>query len=1005
VSFPVQAFDAVARARPDAVALILDDSSEVTYGALSGHASFVARALLERGVEQASVACAHGRSLLGVASQIAAWRLGCTFVPLDGSYPIRRQELLLEASRPTILVAEEHLRVPDIVPALRLPPRPPTAPPLDDGARGFGERDALQLLTSGSTGQPKLVGWRPDALARALGRVVGLAPRDADEVWASKASPSFVDNVTEVWGALAAGGRVLLMSPEQLGDPSRFWPAIARARVTRLVLTPSYLKVLLKAPARLLAHAAGVRTWILTGERLEWSLVDALRAVAGPTARIVNQYGSTECWDVASLDLAEVAPAERADAAVPIGRPGAGCALATSDDGELLVISEDVSTGYRGDPEGTAAKLTRVDGGWRYRTGDLARRLADGTWLVTSRRDRQVKINGIRLSLDEVEHAVRSHPAVDDVVVLLRDDDGAPHLEAYVEAAQPPSSGELKAYLKDRLLPAMIPARFEHRERLPRSPNGKLDRPALRSRRAASPTAVWMSLAEAELGRLVHALTGRPIGRLDSLAEHGVDSLRAIELAIAATDALGVEFRGTDILGQDTIAAICAGVDRRTGVSGAGAPPRTGSEHPVSSFLASHLAREWTRGHNDVCFNLMTEIVVRGAVDLDRLRAAAAAVVHRHEALRTTFARRGDGFVQRVQADAPIAFDVRDGARVSHDELVDELRRHRFRWEVPARVRFEWVVTGDDVASLYVCLDHVVGDDRSLWLILRDLFALYDDPAATLPPIVQQRDHAARQRSQARSPEAVRRAERLERICASPAGQAEIRRTATSSPARRRSCVIPAPLLRELERAAAAAGTTVHGLLVGANLGVRHLLEPRPAVLGTAVLSGRDTATLTSSVGVFLNFPILYVDDVPARPLDLARAAASQLREAWAYQDADEYGYLVERGAVQLMLAWRLNYFHRGTIPAAGLALEERMIWSDLTGYQWSMYAMVSDGVLHLDLVGARDAWSAEAFDDAFRLFVAVLANQIRRPDATWADVGVDAPAIADFMALAVDAR
>jgi acyl carrier protein len=152
--------------------------------------------------------------------------------------------------------------------------------------------------------------------------------------------------------------------------------------------------------------------------------------------------------------------------------------------GELFIGGAGVARGYLNRPELTAEKFTPnpFGEGRLYRSGDLVRYLPDGNLEFLGRADNQVKIRGFRIELEEVEQAIRTHVAVSDAVVVVREDaDGDQRLHAYVvlEADQQATSTEIRSFLKTLLPAHMLPATFTALEAFPLMPNGKIDRRAL----------------------------------------------------------------------------------------------------------------------------------------------------------------------------------------------------------------------------------------------------------------------------------------------------------------------------------------------------------------------------------------------------------------------------------------------------------------------------------------------------------------------------------------------
>ncbi len=263
---------------------------------------------------------------------------------------------------------------------------------------------------------------------------------------------------------------------------------VARHGVTHLQCTPSLARLLL-ADAGSRAALGALRHMLVGGELLSEPLAADLRT-ALPSGRLHNMYGPTETtvWST----MHDVAADERP---VPIGRPIAntyvyvldarGELLPVGIPGELHIGGLGVTRGYLGQEEATASRYVpdpfRGTGARMYRTGDRARWRADGRLEFLGRLDQQVKLTGYRIELGDVEAHCESHPDVRTAVVMAREDrPGETRLVAYVvfRAGAADTAG-LRAHLRRALPDFMVPSHIVVLDRLPMTPNGKVDRRAL----------------------------------------------------------------------------------------------------------------------------------------------------------------------------------------------------------------------------------------------------------------------------------------------------------------------------------------------------------------------------------------------------------------------------------------------------------------------------------------------------------------------------------------------
>ncbi|MCX4472449.1 amino acid adenylation domain-containing protein [Micromonospora sp. NBC_01655] len=478
-------FAARVAADPDAVAVV-DGDVALSYARLDAASARLAALLGERGVGPGSlVAVALDRSWRTVVTMLAVLRRRAAYLPVDPGHPPARRDLVLADADPALVVTASG-GAQDARPELALdgvdlltgpdPARDPDAPAAADLA--------YVLYTSGSTGRPKGVAVRHGALTNLLLGMRDLLDSGPGHRWLHLTSPSFDISAVEVFLPLVTGGRVVVASAVNALDGAGVLRLVRDAGVTHAQATPSGWRVLLEAgldTAKPLVALAG-------GEALPVTLARELRA---RTTRLVNGYGPTEATIYASTADVPADPTE-----VTIGRPLPNVRAYLLDEalrpvpvgvpGELYLAGAGLADGYLGRDDLTAERFVPDpfgDGDGRlYRTGDRCRWLPDGRIDFLGRADDQVKIRGHRIELGEVTARLLEHPAVAEATTALcADGDGEARLAAYVvaRAGAVADPADLRRHLALSLPAAVLPTDWVLLDRLPVSPNGKVDRAAL----------------------------------------------------------------------------------------------------------------------------------------------------------------------------------------------------------------------------------------------------------------------------------------------------------------------------------------------------------------------------------------------------------------------------------------------------------------------------------------------------------------------------------------------
>ncbi|MFJ1754784.1 AMP-binding protein [Kitasatospora sp. NPDC088134] len=580
-----------ARLRPDARAVTAVDN-ELTYRQLIRRIEELAGRLRTAGVRPGDVvALLVGRTAELPALLLAVHAAGAAYLPLDPAHPSERSAFVLADSGAALLVADRDPgpELAGSVPAvLRLDgPGAESGEDIGGGGPGPGQL-AYVLYTSGSTGRPKGVEVGHRALLnllRSFAADLGSGPPD---VWLGLTSLSFDISGLELLLPLATGGRLVLAADGAATDGPGLRDLLRREGVTHVQATPSGWRVLLGGGAPSSAAGrpnqgvglpdegagrpedGGVLPFGLTalvgGEALPLPLARELRAAVG---RLINVYGPTETtvWSTA----AEIGPDP---AAVRIGRPIANTRAYVLDPvlrplpagvpGELFLGGDGLAEGYRGRPGLTAERFLPdpfaagrlLDGARMYRTGDLAAWTADGELEYHGRLDQQVKLRGHRIEPGEIESALLAHPAVAEAAVSVHTPPGgeAVLVGHLVPGAAPVPDAELVEHLRRTLPAVMVPRRWIRLERMPLTPNGKLDRRALSALPEPVPEALpvtsvadpdgggdgdGLAAAVAEIWAQVLGLPS--VGPEEDLFDLGGHSLTIVQITSRIRESLGVE--------------------------------------------------------------------------------------------------------------------------------------------------------------------------------------------------------------------------------------------------------------------------------------------------------------------------------------------------------------------------------------------------------------------------------------------------------------------------------
>jgi amino acid adenylation domain-containing protein len=585
----------------------LHNKTQITYHELNKQADRIAGVLLKHGViAGTNTALYLKRGIAMLAGIIGIFKAGGASVPLEVDYPPARVRYILENSEARVVITEnDYLEIlketqgtsssvtleksailiksfcggsPDASRGRFFQ----KAPPLAAGGKSSADTLAYIIYTSGTTGEPKGV------MIHQLGMINHLYAKIDDlginraDIIAQTASACFDISVWQFLAGLLTGGRTCIIDREAVLESRKLLRLLQQRCVTILETVPSLMKAFLETAANETDNALDRLRWMVpTGEPLTVPLVRAWFRVY-PHIKLVNAYGPTEASDDVTHFRIDKMPPET-ETSIPIGKPLQNLHIYILDrdlslcpvgvKGEICVSGIGVGKGYWRDPRKTGKAFIRnpyleetgdMDYEWLYKTGDLGYFKPDGNIECLGRMDYQVKIRGNRVELGEIESRLLAHSRIKEVVVVDRIKPGGDlYLCAYIVSKQPealggqpqhtdinghmPTDSTLREYLAQSLPAYMIPSYFVQMEKLPLTPNQKIDREALpepgipESSRQYIPPGDEIQEIVVHMCAQVLALEKEKISITDDFFRMGGNSLEAVKFVALAKKELNVE--------------------------------------------------------------------------------------------------------------------------------------------------------------------------------------------------------------------------------------------------------------------------------------------------------------------------------------------------------------------------------------------------------------------------------------------------------------------------------
>ncbi len=768
----------------------------LTYRQLNEQSDRLAFLLIEKGVLVDDIVGINiERSLEMIIGIMGILKAGGAYMPIDPEYPRERIDYMLKDSKAKILITKSEIRnsKPETNPNVQIiNVQSKNRDSLIGNPRRGPSYLAYVIYTSGSTGRPKgvmvahrnvmnLLAGLKERIYNAYGRYLRVA----------LVAPFVFDaSIKQIFGALLLGHGLYIVPGTARLDSDRLWRFFLQHRIDITDVTPAHLYMLseseipgLGASQKSVCHPGH---FIVGGDALSPRLVErfynSLAKVRRP--KITNIYGPTECTvDSTCFDV----PVDHLEFFVnlPIGQPlpnqfiyilnVAGSLQPIGVPGELCIAGESVAWGYLNQPELTAEKFSRFYRSHKsyrtyilYRTGDLGRWLTNGDIEFFGRIDHQVKVRGYRVELEEIENRLSMLEGIKEAVVIMQQGEGMDkYLCAYIVAEKGIEPGELRDRLALSLPAYMMPSHIVALEKIPLTPNGKLDRKLLPAPEIASAGySEPRGRLEETLAKLWRELLDvKRLGSEENFFQLGGHSLKAITLAGKIRKELNVALDLTDVFRYPTIKSLAAHIESRVRHEELSIDVVEEKEYYPLSSAQKRLYLLYQSDKSNTAYNMPSVFSLEGKLIKERLAGIFKQLIQGHESFRTSFVQVEGEPVQRIHRDVdfeivyydlaakvpaghPLSAKEREEEKIYHSSFIIHHFIRAFDLSKAPLLRVGLIETGEEEHILVFDMHHIISDGASMGILIREFMALYEGKPLSLPR-VQYKDYAHWQCSEA----------------------------------------------------------------------------------------------------------------------------------------------------------------------------------------------------------------------------------------------------------------
>jgi len=674
---------------PFKIALVYGNKSK-SYQDLDEESNNIANTLiLLKGSEDKFVALFLDNGFDLVVSMLGAIKANVPFVPVDPDWPDDRLNIIVSQLNNPIIISDSQKPIGSnaLTPVIDVSSNTSckSAPTIFNSNEKSNSKLMYGFFTSGTTGTPKCALNYHSGLLNRFKVMTDWFGHPSSHTVLQNSKHIFDSSVWQIMWPLTGGGTVVLPKSAAIFNLDEVIETIDRTKVTMSDFVPSVFNILVQSMEHdhtVVTKLSSLKYLLLGGEEVNPTWCTRFNKLL-PRVQLINTYGPTE----ASIGSVFHRIPRSNDLTIPIGKPIANTIAVVMDSNNKPVLKGDIGeiyiggaclgAGYLNDQEKTTKAFVQVDHPeipvtQMYKTGDLAKVNKSGELIYLGRRDFQVKINGVRIEIAELEGALLKHPSISEAKIVAEPAGGQKSLTAYI-TGRPTSNDELRKWLLKTLPSAYLPAKFLFIDKMPRTHNGKIDRKALNTTLSVDPQnysdSSIESLTEKKVKELVsQLLNAQPYNNKFDFFDEGGDSLSAHRFSMAASRIFNVDYSVDHLYEDLTISAIVSRIDKLI----EGVNPDSGKynaeDHALSDCsLLDNLSISKIRDNSSP-----ENILITGATGFIGAHTL-------HELIKTSSAR----IFCLVRSESPVAALERIIQTLKHYQLYDQTCEYKLSNIIP----------------------------------------------------------------------------------------------------------------------------------------------------------------------------------------------------------------------------------------------------------------------------------------------------------------------------------
>lgn len=685
------------------------------------------------------------RNIETIIGILAIMKINCTYVPIDPNYPKDRINYMIEQSGINVIlyIDEKYKKLFDnnlnmiSINALDYN----TYPCIINTSFDYCLNNNLYIIfTSGSTGKPKGVTLSHKNMMNLI-----FFEKFSTELFDPQtihrilqfATMSFDVSYQEIFSTLVTGSTLVLIEDERRKNINKLSDYILSKSIDTLFIPPAYLRLLTEDTSSIDKFSVCLKNIITAGEAL--LITTGINKLLSNGIKIHNHYGPAETHVVTTYTLSSSTDAIN----VPIGYPISNAhiyivnsnlqLLPINAIGQIAISGDCVGNGYLNRTDLNAERFIKNPFNSNeklYLTGDLGYCDKNGCIYYVGRADFQVKINGFRIELDEINQVLLKYPTIESAISVIQNDNTKKHIICYYSSKDDIAENDLLKFLRLSLPNYMMPAKLVHLEAFPLNHNGKIDKnmlPKVNLLEVSNEFLEASSKTELVLQKVwIELFKTDKIGANYNFFNIGGDSLLAIKLCSILLTDLQIDLTVNDIFNHPTLKDLAYFIDTKntsTTVKIIGKFEKR-SYYPLSSaqrriYYASSL------DSGSTLYNIAGGIIINNLLDTKKLENCFNELINRHGALRTHFEIKDNDIVQIIDDKIDFSLELDTATTDDLNDIYSNFVKPFDLSKAPL-FRTKLVKLQDNKMFLLLDMHHIISDGTSLNILLQELCDLYN---------------------------------------------------------------------------------------------------------------------------------------------------------------------------------------------------------------------------------------------------------------------------------------